>query len=131
MNSRARAIWERFQSHRLASTLVVLLTLAVGILIGTVISYGVRGQDKKNISAAATPLELPNPKQLSNTFTQIAKQIEPSVVNINTESTIRNPHRRRAPQAAPDDDQDNPFQDFFDRFFGGQGRQCPIRPPPL
>jgi serine protease Do len=126
MNPRVRAIWERFQSHRLASTLVVLLTLAVGILIGTVISYGVRGQDKNNISADATPLQLPSPKQLSNTFTQIAKQIEPSVVNINTESTIRNPHRRRVPQT-PDDDQDNPFQDFFDRFFGGQGPQGPIR----
>jgi serine protease Do len=57
------------------------------------------------------------------------------VVNINTESTIKNPHRRTpggggrgrptpVPPQGPDDDQDqedNPFQDFFDRFFGGQG----------
>jgi len=49
------------------------------------------------------------------------------VVNINTESTIKNPHARRRgnPRAEPDPDQDNggddsPFQDFFDKFFGGQ-----------
>jgi serine protease Do len=48
------------------------------------------------------------------------------VVNINTESTIKNPHRR-TPRGrstpSPDEDggdSDN-FQDFFDRFFGGPG----------
>ncbi len=137
MNARLSAFWDKLKSHRPVSALLVLLTLAVGILIGTVISYGVRGQDK-NISSDATPLTVPAPKQLSTTFSQIAKQLEPAVVNINTESTIRNPHRRTAPGGRgnratpqppqdPDDDQgqggseDNPFQDFFDKFFGGQG----------
>jgi serine protease Do len=127
MNARLSATWEKIKGHRPGSVLLVLLTLAVGILIGTVISFGVRGQDKSaNISADATPLTIPSPKQLSTTFTQIAKQLEPAVVNVNTETTIRNPHRRRMtpvpPQGGPDDNQDeNPFQDFFDRFFGGQG----------
>ncbi|MGI9104356.1 MAG: Do family serine endopeptidase [Terriglobales bacterium] len=133
MNQRARAFLARFKAHRWASTFVVLLTLAVGILIGTVISVGVRGQDKGSTSSDATPLTIPQPKQMSNQFTKIAKAIEPAVVNINTESTIKNPHRRRMPspnnpqgpggpggQGGPGD-QDNPFQDFFDRFFGGQG----------
>ncbi|MGZ4821841.1 MAG: Do family serine endopeptidase [Terriglobales bacterium] len=127
MNSRASASWERLKAHRWASTFVVLLTLAVGILIGTVISYGVKGQTKSNSSSDATPLTIPSPKQLSNQFTQISKQIEPAVVNINTEQTVQNPHRRRIPMPntpqgqgpgqGPGDD-DNPFQDFFDRFFG-------------
>ena len=142
MNARARAFWQRLKSHRLGSALLVLLTLAVGILIGTVISFGVKGQDNKNVSADATPLTVPAPKQLSTTFTTIAKQLEPAVVNINTESIVKNPHAgtrgRRgnrvgpSPQNPPDDDEDNggqgggngednPFQDFFDRFFGGQG----------
>jgi serine protease Do len=127
MNPRASAFWGRLKAHRWASTLVVLLTLAVGILIGTVISFGVRGQDK-NPSADATPLKVPPPKQISNQFTQIAKQIEPSVVNINTESNITNPHAPRSRGRGPaiplppgNDDEQNPFQDFFDRFFGGQG----------
>jgi serine protease Do len=136
MNARYSAFWDKLKSHGLASSLLILATLAVGILIGTVISYGVRGQDKNNSSADATPLTVPAPKQLSTTFSQIAKQLEPAVVNINTESTIKNPRRRTpggrgrvapVPPQGPDDEQqgqdDNPFQDFFDRFFGGQGGQ--------
>ena len=135
MNARASALWGRLKAHRSASTLIVLLTLAVGILIGTVISSGVKGKETaKNISADATPLQVPAPQQLSNAFAQLSKQLEPSVVNINTESTIKNPHRRRMrpPSGDNNDDNgagpDNPFEDFFDRFFGGQGGDAgPIR----
>ncbi len=134
MNLRASAFRERLKAHRWSSTLVVLLTLAVGILIGTLISFGVKGQEKGGGASGATPLTVPSPKQLSNQFTQIAKQLEPAVVNINTESTVQNPHHRRMPTPnAPhgpgqNPDEDNPFQDFFDRFFGqGQGPSGPIR----
>ncbi|HEY7095889.1 MAG TPA: Do family serine endopeptidase [Terriglobales bacterium] len=126
MELRSSAFWGRLRAHRLAYTVTILVTLAVGILIGTVVSYGVKGQEaKKNSSADATPLTVPSPQQLSNQFSQIAKQLEPSVVNINTESTIKSPHRRRGGQTpgGPDDDQQSPFDDFFDRFFGGQGGQ--------
>src|SRR5215470_14251127 len=101
---RANAFWERLRANRLAYTLTILATLSVGILIGTIISYGVKGQDKKTASDA-TPLTVPSPQQLSNQFSQIAKQLEPSVVNINTESTIKNPHRRRGPDQGGGDDQ--------------------------
>src|SRR5690242_6655649 len=126
MEQRARAFWGRIRANRLAYTLSILLTLAVGILIGTVISYGVKGKENQNKASDASPLTLPAPKQLSNTFSQIAKQLEPSVVNINTESVIKNPHRRGNIRPAPGNppgggDEDNPFEDFFDRFFGGQG----------
>ncbi|MFB3915671.1 MAG: Do family serine endopeptidase [Terriglobales bacterium] len=126
MNVRASAFWTRLKTHRLASTLLVLVTLALGILIGTIISYGVRGNQVKNISADATPLTIPEPRQLSSQFAQIAKQLEPTVVNINTESMVKNPHRnmpggrppRRRGQTPPGGEE-NPFEDFFDRFFGG------------
>src|SRR3989449_1397154 len=119
MDPRVRAFWARFQANRLTYTLPILATLAGGIRIGTVISYGVKGQEGKKASDA-TPLSVPAPRQLSNEFSQIAKQLEPSVVNINTESTIKtSPHRRRPNPGGPDDE--NPFDDFFDRFFGGPG----------
>jgi len=121
----------RFQPRRFASTFVVLVTLALGILIGTVVSYSVKG--KSLDTSDAQQIVLPDPQKLSNAFSQIAKQIEPAVVNINTESVIKNPHSRlrRAPKPNSPDDQDNgdsqgndsPFQDFFDRFFGGQPGQ--------
>jgi serine protease Do len=127
MDSRGRAFWGRLKANRLAYTLTILATLTVGILIGTVISYSVKGQEaKKNSSSDATPLTVPSPQQLSNQFSQIAKQLEPSVVNINTESTIKNPHRRRGgqtPGGPGGDDDQSPFDDFFDKFFGGQGGQ--------
>jgi serine protease Do len=134
MDSRASAFWVRLKANRWAYTFTILATLAVGILIGTIVSYGVKGKEGQK-SSDATPLTVPAPQQLSNAFSQIAKELEPSVVNINTESVIKNPHRRRTPRAEPDDgdngDQggdDSPFQDFFDKFFGGQGGDAgPIR----
>ena len=96
MEPRVSAFWARIRAHRLASTLSILATLAVGILIGTVISFGVKGQEKNTKSSDATPLTVPSPQQLSNQFSQVAKQLEPSVVNINTESVIKtSPHTRR------------------------------------
>ena len=114
------AMWMRMKAHRWAYTLSILATLSVGILIGTVISEGVKG--KEGQKSDATPLALPSPQQMSNTFSQIAKQLEPSVVNINTESTIKNVHRRRG-QNPDDDDSDGGggMDDFFNHFFGGPG----------
>ena len=126
MEARVNALWERFKANRLASTLVVLLTLALGILIGTVVSGRVRGQERK--SSDATPLSVPAPRQLSNQFSQIAKALEPAVVNINTESTIKPAARRRGQAPGGDtNNEDNPFGDFFDKFFGGPGDNGPIR----
>src|SRR5690348_13841298 len=125
MEVRAKALWERFKANRLQSTLVILLTLALGIVIGTVVSGGVKGQEKKSTDSA-TPLTMPAPRQLSNQFSQIAKALEPAVVNINTESTVKPSARRRGGQN-PGDEEDNPFGDFFDKFFGGQGDAGPIR----
>ena len=113
------AMWMRMKAHRWAYTLSILVTLSVGILIGTVISYGVKG--KEGQKSDATPLTLPSPQQMSSTFAQIAKQLEPSVVNINTESTIKNVHRRRGQN--PDDDDSGGMDDFFNHFFGGPGGQ--------
>jgi serine protease Do len=123
-------MWMRLKTRRWVYSFSIVATLALGILIGTVVSYGVKGKEGQK-SSDATPLTIPSPKQLSNEFSQIAKQLGPSVVNINTESTIKNPHRRRGGQATPDDQSpDDPgggggggggMDDFFNHFFGGQG----------
>jgi len=119
------ALWGRFKANRLAFSLVILLTLTVGILIGTVVSGHVRGQERKS---DATPLSVPAPRQLSNQFAQVAKSLEPAVVNINTESTIKPSVRRHPGQGqGQGDDEDNPFGDFFDKFFGNPNDGGPIR----
>src|SRR3954463_946711 len=113
----------RLRTHRLAASLIIFLTLVFGILIGTVIQKGARGNT--NSTADAAQLTMPAPQQLSNAFSKVAKDIEPAVVNINTESTIKASRRRRAPNGGDNGDNgsDDPMQDFFDRFFGGQGGQ--------
>ena len=120
------AMWMRMKTHRWAYTLSILATLAVGILIGTLISSEVKGKEgqKGDASPLALPPAQPTNNPLSQAFAQIAKQLEPSVVNINTESTIKNPHRRRgAPSQGPGDDDDSGgMDDFFNHFFGGPGQ---------
>ncbi len=124
MNPPSNGLYQRLKSDRLLSTLLIVVTLAVGILIGTVISYGVKGKEQKSSSTdTATPLTVPPPQQLSSAFAKIAHDLEPSVVNINTESTVKPPTRRRRglPPGHPGQGEEDPFQDFFDRFFGGPG----------
>jgi serine protease Do len=121
----SRAFWLRVKTHGWVYSFSIAATLALGILIGSVVSYGVKGKEGQK-SSDATPLTVPSPKQLSNTFSQIAKELGPTVVNINTESMIKNPHRRRGGQGDDDDNSGSGgggMDDFFNRFFGGQGGQ--------
>jgi serine protease Do len=122
----SHSVAARLKGRRWIYSLSIAATLAFGILIGTVISYGVKGKEGQKASDA-TPLTVPSPKQLSNAFSQIARQLGPCVVNINTESTIKNPHRRRNGQGQNPDDDDSGggggMDDFFNRFFGGPGGQ--------
>ncbi|HVJ09757.1 MAG TPA: Do family serine endopeptidase [Acidisarcina sp.] len=131
------SLLERFRVRRLASVFTILATLSVGVLVGSVITHGVKGKEVQADSSDATPLKVPNPVTLSNTFSQIAKEVGPAVVNINTETLPkqqsargrRNPHGRAMPTPNGPDSGDEEgdgsgqdgqnFQDFFNRFFGG------------
>ncbi len=103
--------------RRALPALVIAITLGLGILIGTVVSHGVRAAKGFPGGADAKPLPMPSPIELSNSFSQIADKVEDAVVNINTETTVR--VSRRNPHAP----EDSPFDDFFDHFFqGGPGQ---------
>jgi serine protease Do len=125
-----RGLWEKLRNGRLTTTFIVLSALSVGILAGSVLTSNVSGKESQRVdSSGAHPLIIPNPVTLSNGFSQIAKQIGPAVVNINTESLPKqsaNPHRRlqRGPQQqSPDGEGDQgDAQDLFNRFFGGGGQ---------
>jgi serine protease Do len=134
-----KLFFERLRSRRLTSTFVLLATLSAVIVGGSFAAHGVRGQEKQNDSADATPLKVVNSTIPPNDFVRIAKAVGPAVVNINTQTLPKdtgNPkqhnfHFHQQPnQQGPDDNQDNDqqqgqappdnFQDFFNRFFGGQ-----------
>ena len=141
-----RPTLDRLRARRLTSTFAVLATVSIAILAGSYAAHGVHGQEKPGDTSDATPLKIPNSSVAPNAFAQIAKQVGPAVVNINTRTLPKdvsnrkrgnvNPHGRAVPvpQAPDDDDQDGGqdpgqgagpggqgnFQDFFNRFFGGQ-----------
>jgi serine protease Do len=134
-----KSLIERLRLGRLASVFMILGTLSAGILIGSVVAHGVHGNEAQVNSSDASPLKIPDPVNLSTTFTTIAKAVGPAVVNINTETLPQEETRPRrrfrgpmgptpTPPGGDDDDQeqnqggpDQNFQDFFNRFFGGQG----------
>jgi serine protease Do len=133
-----KSLFERLRTRRLTFVFVLLATLSTALVGGSYAAHGVRGQEKQSNSADATPLKVNNSTVEPNKFVEIAKRVGPAVVNINTKTIPkqssnkgrRNFHGRIQPlPQQPDDDQDqdqqqgqgpNNFQDFFNRFFGGQ-----------
>jgi serine protease Do len=136
-----KSLFERFRTRRLTSIFILLGTLSIAVVGGSFAAHGVRGQEKQNESADATPLKVVNSPVAPNEFVKIAKVVGPAVVNINTQTLPKqsmnrgvkpNPHAKNPHQQAPpdgdsggdgEDGQDGGqgnFQDFFNHFFGGQ-----------
>ncbi|HEV3201108.1 MAG TPA: Do family serine endopeptidase [Bryobacteraceae bacterium] len=125
----------KLRTQKLLSFTLILFTLSFGIVIGTVISTtGAKAaRDDRQVAPGATQLVIPNPVELSNAFTEIAKQVEPSVVNISTTyapkapaRTRNNGGRRLAPTNPPDEEDQGDsgigsMDDLFNRFFGNGG----------
>src|ERR1035441_5303654 len=129
-----RDLFERIRTHRLTATFALLATLSVGILAGSLLTRSVSGKEQTVDSSDARPLTIPAPVNLSNDFSKIAKQVGPAVVNINTISLPKqsaNKRPGRGAQRSPlplnpngngdDNGSQGDMQDFFNRFFGGQG----------
>lgn len=74
----------KMRTQKLLSFSLILFTLSIGVLIGTLVSTGVKAAKDQSAAPGATPLVIPNPVQLSTAFSTLAKQLEPSVVNISS-----------------------------------------------
>ncbi len=99
--------------RRFVAGFAVVATLAVGIAIGSLITLGVRAARPNLFASDASILPAPSPARLSSSFAAIAQDIEPAVVNINTETLVRldskdfgSPHSQKH------------FDKFFNQFFG-------------
>ena len=122
-------VLQKIRTQKLLSFTLIVFTLAIGIVIGTLINVnsGVKAADNKAVAPGATPLVIPNAVELQNSFSQIAKQVEPSVVNISTtynpkpaRTGARSNRRALPPQ---DDEEDNQggnggMDEFLYKFFG-------------
>jgi serine protease Do len=128
--SKARGLGRK--QNFFAPVFVAAVAIALVLVIGTVLTYTARAA---NVDSSDAPhLNVPASRQHDNEFSRVAKMVEPAVVNINTESTIKNPHRgmrvppRQGPGGGGGGDNNN-MQDWFDRFFGQEPQGDDSAPP--
>ena len=107
------------RQQKLLSLSLLLVTLSIGIVIGTLVNTGVHAARGQAVASDATPLVVPDPVQLGNEFSKLAKRLEPSVVYITADYTPKTvsetPRKRNQPQDPGDGNDDG--MDLFRRFF--------------
>jgi serine protease Do len=124
MGDQVRELLNWARQRKILAGAFVSFTLVVGILIGSVVSGRVSATKGFGFpGTTATALTVPDPIPATNTFAGIVNKVEPAVVNIATTQVLeRRQTRKRRPQPY---DQDDPMQDFFDRFFDGRSDAPP------
>ena len=124
MGDHVRELLNWTRQRKILAGVFVGFTLVVGILIGSLVSGRVSATKGFGFpGTTATTLTVPDPIPATNTFAGIVNRVEPAVVNIATTQVLeRRQSRKRRAQPY---DQDDPMQDFFDRFFDGR----PDSPP--
>jgi serine protease Do len=102
---------------------LLLATLGVGIVIGTLVNTGVQAERQNSaVAPDATPLTTPPAIPITNEFTRLTKRVEPSVVYIESDylaKPSKSTHRAE-PSEEDNSSQQDPSSDAFRRFFGGQ-----------
>src|SRR6266566_2315924 len=119
MEERVRELFNWTRRRKILAAVFVAFTLTVGILIGSVVSGRVSAMKSLGFSGTtATALTVPDPVPSSSSFAGIVNRVEPAVVNIATTQVLeRKQTKKRRSQPY---DQEDPMQDFFDRFFDGR-----------
>jgi serine protease Do len=112
MGMQIQELWNWARRRKIFASLLVVVTLCVGIIFGTLIS-GRALATRAQTSTGASLLAIPDPVSLSGAFASISKNLGPAVVNISTTQVIEKPKgESKSPRR-----QDDPSQDFFDRYF--------------
>ena len=125
MGEQVKEIFNWARRRKIMASFFVVFTLVTGIMIGSVISGRVSAM-KTFSGTNATPLTVPDPIPSASSFSGIVNRVEPAVVNIATTQVLEkkpNSKMRRAKPANPNTnpgEEDDPMQDFFDRFFDGR-----------
>ncbi len=124
MGQQVKELFDWARRRKILASFFVVLTLGVGILIGSVVSGRVSAMKTSFAGTNATALAVPDPIPSASSFSGIVNRVEPAVVNIATTQVLErksSTRKRRSPQQGQGQgDQDDPMQDFFDRFFDGR-----------
>ncbi|HEY6264517.1 MAG TPA: Do family serine endopeptidase [Candidatus Acidoferrum sp.] len=119
MGEQVKELFNWARRRKILATVFVALTLMVGIMIGSVVSGRVSAMKTLGFGGTtATALAVPDPIPASSSFASIVNRVEPAVVNIATTQVME--RRQAKKRRVVPNDQDDPMQDFFDRFFDGR-----------
>jgi serine protease Do len=119
MGEQVKELFNWARRRKILATVFVALTLMVGIMIGSVVSGRVSAMKTLGFGGTtATALAVPDPIPASSSFASIVNRVEPAVVNIATTQVME--RRQAKKRRTVPNDQDDPMQDFFDRFFDGR-----------
>src|ERR1700676_4027055 len=106
------SFYDKVRRQKFLSFTLILFTLSIGIVIGTVVQTGAKAAKEQTGAPDATPLVGAVAVATVSEFTKLAKLLDPSVVNISTEYIPKTnvqskaaPRRRQ--QQVPNDDDDN------------------------
>jgi serine protease Do len=123
---------EKMKQQKLLSVALLLITLVVGIVLGTLISTGVRAaKDGTPVAPDAAPITIPQASSVGNEFSKLAKKLEGSVVYIHSDYLVK-PDKQS--KRAPEEDEEQEAepapkdpQDMLRRFFGQAPTPKPFR----
>ncbi len=117
-------LFDRVRRRKVLSFSLLLFTLSLGIVIGTLVNTGVHAARAQSAAPDATPLTIPNPVLIGNEFTKLAKKLEPSVVNITADASAKEQDAPKGtrrgpqpPQGQDEEDNNEDNTDLFRRFF--------------
>ncbi|MBV9084158.1 MAG: trypsin-like peptidase domain-containing protein, partial [Acidobacteriaceae bacterium] len=114
---------QKIKQQKLLSTTLLLLTLCIGIAIGTIVNTGVRAEKQTSaVAPDATPLTIPQAVPIANDFTKLAKKVEPSVVYIESDYLGKPGNRKNDSDDEDGGDSTTPNSpdpgEMFKHFFG-------------
>ncbi|RRA47964.1 trypsin-like peptidase domain-containing protein [Acidipila sp. EB88] len=122
-----------YRAHDKAGVLAGLTAAACLLVLPAAIARAQGATSTTLDTHDATPLTVPKALNLPNDFSKIVQQVGPAVVNINTQilphaeqpGTRKGRQQPMQPDGGADaPDSENNMQQFFQRFFNGQGHEA-------
>src|SRR6267378_1244384 len=115
MGEQVKELFSWARRRKTLATFFVVLTLGIGILIGSIVSGRTSAMKSFGFGGTtATPLAVPDPIPATNSFSSIVNRVEPAVVNIATTQVMeRRQTRKRRTQP---NDQDDPMKEILHRI---------------
>ncbi len=124
--------FQTMKRQKFLSFFLLLFTLAVGIVIGTLVNTGVKADRQSTPGTSGAPdaalLTIPQAVPIANDFTKLTKRVEPSVVYIESDYLAKpgKSIRRRDDNDGSEEDDNGGNEsprngdpsDMFRRFFG-------------